>query len=239
MDNMQDLMNSAMTNIKESGYIAEQIEKQLKETVNGIIRDIFREYSDFGKKLKEEIEKQLDVDFSNLGLSGYSATLTTMIRQVITQKMDNDAKAEVDRFLDSIESDLIKPEMKITEIVEKIVELWKDDDPDLRHEGGEFSFHFIQRWPNSSVLNEHYAIYIDKDPDKEPKECEIELHYTADRQEIDDISINRKSMKENTFYTTRNFNVEGFLFRLYAAKSKIINDANQVEIEFDGENDDY
>jgi BMFP domain-containing protein YqiC len=237
MDNLQELMNTAMAEIKDSGIIKETVKKQLNDTVSHIVKDMFNYYSDFGKKLKEEIKSQLQIDLSNLGIGGYSSTITTMIRQIIKEKIENDAAKEVERFLADIEDHDIKPEMKITEIVEKITEMWKENDFDLKSDGGVFSFHFIQRWPGDRTLKHCYNIYIDKEEGKEPHECEITLDYNNERQEIDDISIQSKSMKENIFYTTRRWNIEGFLFRLYSAKPTVTNDADQVEIDIYGEND--
>lgn len=243
MKDMKELMNEAFDGIQKEGFIEKTVKAQIEKTIASLISDTFRDYSDFGKELKKAIKNEIKIDFSNLSLGAYSATITTMIGEIIKEKMNEDSRKEVERFLVSLESNNIPKELKITDMVKRITEIFSDNyylyEGIEEHEGFEFSFHFFKRWPEESgTLGNHYKICIDPEEYKEAKDCLIKIDYDSGDQEIDKIDIDNKEIMKGRFYSTRKYELEGYLFQLYANKSKLINNADEVETYVYGEYED-
>lgn len=242
MKDMKELMNEAFDGIQKEGFIEKTVKAQIEKTITSLIHDTFRDYSDFGKDLKEAIKNEIKIDFSQLSLGGYSTTITTMIRNILKEKMNEDSRKEVERFLVSLESNDIPKELKITEMVKKITDNFKQNycfhDGIEKGEGFTFTFDFFKAFPSSDILKDHYKICIDPEEDKSPNECLIRIDYNSDSEEITEVTIEDRSVTENTFYSTKKWTLEGYLFQLYANKSKLINDSENVETYVYGEYED-
>lgn len=76
---LNKIVNDKMTELKESGYVEERVAHHLKKTVDDIVEDCLRSYSDFGKKLKEEVKKQLDFNLERLDIPSYNQVILNVI----------------------------------------------------------------------------------------------------------------------------------------------------------------
>ncbi len=235
MKGFRMMVNEAMIEIENDGFIEKTMKETIEKTVTGIIATSFRQYSDFGKAMQEAIKNEIKIDFDKLSLGAYSTTITAMLSGMMKEKMETDARVAAERFLKTIDAGKIPEELKITEMVEHIAGLWTEYDEDAKREGFTFSFHYVQSWPDRETLKHCYSIRIDKEAGAEPSECEINIDYDDERQEITDVEINKQSVKNTTFYTTKSWNIEGYIFQLYANKVKLINDAEDVEPYVSGE----
>jgi hypothetical protein len=81
---------------------------------------------------------------------------------------------------------------------------------------------------------------MDKEPDKGKMECEIDIWYSRENGAIRDLTVSSKSAKETTVFSTRKWQLEGYLFRLYANHTKIIagGDSDYIDTYVPGEYDD-
>ena len=226
---LQKILNQSFEKLVESGKIEEAMEKNLESCIGGIVRDLFIYSGEIRKSLEDHIKANLNIDTKQIPLTAYSQSLVNMVNEALEKSFQEDGEKQIKKITEKMMTMEIPKEIKISEIVEKFIESWVKYDEDKRDYGFEFTFHFIQKWPNSDTLKHCYLIYLDEKPDKEPRECEYQLNYDIEDQEIDDFEIYGKKASDTTYMNTRGYGIKAWLFRLWAAKPKVINDASEVE----------
>ncbi|WP_321814608.1 MULTISPECIES: hypothetical protein [unclassified Paraburkholderia] len=228
MEQLQSAVNAAFSNVVASGVIEKAIEEQLTKCVTSIINDHLRSYSDFGKQLEKAVESALKVDFDNLGLPGYNDLILKIIRAQVAQHTSGSIAGQIEEQM----KELLAPapaEIKLSTLVEEFIKDAHDeigcscDSPDritlvVRDgtDGGRYS-----------TLKDFYHIYLDAQPDKEHYRCAYRI--AVHDGHVYSVTIDEKDPSKTFFVGP----VRGFdkrVFQLYAAKSKLIVDGNEDDI---------
>ena len=85
MIDLNKIVNETLVNLEEEKFVEKVVKERLEKTITGIVYDVFREYSDFGKSLKTYIEGNLNVDLDKLGLQGYNTLALEAIKEQLDQ----------------------------------------------------------------------------------------------------------------------------------------------------------
>lgn len=214
---LKQMMNDAFDKIQESGFVEQTIEARIQETLKSIINDLFRDYSDFGKSLKEQLSKKVAVNLGNIDLPAYNVMIENYIKQQTTQLMNEEyAKLTQDRLSEILKKEE-KREWKLSEIIEKIVEENSEEQHENQFE--KLSLHF-DNWHK-----DFWHIRIDPEEGKDKYQCCIDI-------DIGDGKITHAKIGE---YNTKDFKKEKFV-RLYGVEALIFRLFSQgcsVEVDQD------
>lgn len=220
------LVNDSLKKIEKEGFVQEVVDKTLKKTIESVIDDLLRAWSPFGKNLKEEIESKLNINLKNLDIASYNQIVLNAVKerldQAIYQQGIEQIKADMDEMLANEKS-----EYKLSEIIEK---LKRDNDEDAREEGWDEISLYVEK---DRTLN---FIYFDAEPEKEKYQCRYEIVTHPEDDRIHSIEINDRKL-DNKLIMGGLRGLEKVLFLMFAHKSKLILDDEDIDFEYDY--DDY
>jgi len=217
---LEKVVQDTINNMVSSGKVTEMIEKHLTNTVDEIVKDALRSYGDFGKSIKDAVNKCLNIDLNNMKLLDLSVVINKTINEQLSQSIDKNLLKSVNETIKDITGELEKQEWKISEIID----LLKQDAEDYDKDNSE-KITLITVLDNSYGKYVHY--YFDYKEDKGKYECQFQLD-TKDG-EVYNFTGGKLSPKGNDIRFSPVFgSFEKMLFRLYASKATIINDSEDV-----------
>lgn len=218
MDDLKSAVQTAFGNVVSSGAIEAAIEKQLASTIASLIQAELREYSDFGKAIKECVQQAVCVNLDRLDLPSYNE----LILQIIRRQMDAALQSDVVKQLeDNMAKLLVAPPAEITmeALIEAFVEHHKED-----KDGDDFTL-LMER--------KHGTTYISLDEDSGKSEYSCDYRLAVDRDgKVYSLTIGTKDVAK-TIFTGPFYNFERMLFQLYAAKTKLIIAPDEQAEDFD------
>ena len=229
MLDLNAIVQDTISNMDHEGTIKDLIEKKVSSTIESVIEASFREYSDFGKGLKEYVEESLNIDFNRLGIEGYHDHILKIIGGVIDAKLKGDSERKLKETLDQIIVEAPK-QIKLSEIISMMKEQYTEDASDADN-----------RWENMTCIvqdrNDAFFMYIslDSHPDKSKHSCafRIGLHKNRSKDnvwEVFTISIDGKSMRD-TMFAGPFYQTEKLLYQIHCFNSEFIVDLDDSEIE--------
>ena len=123
--NIESTITAALESALAPDRIREQIEKQIAGTVDAAIKDAFREYSDFGKTVKEAVAGDVPHDLSLEGAANWNHAINQIIRERLAAVNNERIAQAINPMLDKL---LVQPpkELKVSELVRKAAEMWGD-----------------------------------------------------------------------------------------------------------------
>lgn len=213
--------------------LPEIIKEKAERLLNDIFNDLFRSYSDAGKKIKEVIEKKLDINLQEFDMVDYNALIANAVNKELGVLVKTESIEPVLKLTRAATGFMKKKEIKLSEIHELVIETAASDD---YKDEKEISFHVTYN-------EEHgwFTIAIDLDENIEVKNCTIEM-LINEKSGIIFIfrtkgkwygSENRKQPNPSAL---ANYDLlQHKLFRLYSAQVKVIID----ETEFENNYEDY
>lgn len=219
--NIQEQVQSALNNIVASGTIEEIITKKVEKTIEDILTDSLRSYSDFGKKLEEVIKQSLQIDLSKISTIGYQQIVVDIVKQKLQEATLNHISEPIEKALNEVIAPFEKRTYKLSEIIEKYKEhQWDSSDDDEM----EISFHVEE----SSYGSIH--IGFDKENDKKKYNCEYQFSIDKKGNNIYSFEIKGwKSQKGDLRSSSIHGEFDHFIFNLYASQCPIEIDENWVE----------
>jgi len=223
---LNKLVNESLAKIEQEGFVQVTVEKQLKKTIESIVDDLFRSYSEFGKNLKKEVESHLSVDLEKLNIAGYNVMVLNAVQEELDKLVHTQGIEKIKCSLTELLGEVPK-EYKLSELIEEFKEDVLSDDSD--YSGREISFH---------VKREYGSIYIsfDRDDDKSEYRCQYRIWAEKDGS-ITTIKINDKEFN-NKVIMGGLWGFDKTLFKIYSTGTKIIIDDGDVDIQFEECEDD-
>ena len=221
---LEKIIEEQFKEIIESGFIKKTIQEQLKKTIESIIGDCLRAYSDFGKEVEKQVKKALSLGNMELNLPAYNQLILTWITEIINNTIISTGKEQIEKNLKKFFKPLEKSEYKISEIID----IFKKD---FGEDGESGDITFIR--DKSSSSDGYVSFYFDAEYDKDKYLCDYSLR--INKEGLWDITLKGeegKKIKNATFY-----GFDSFLFQLYAARVKIIDDYEDVNTSY-GDYDD-
>lgn len=226
--NIQEQVQSALNNVVSSGKIEEIISKKIEKTIEDILEDSLRSYSDFGKQVKEIINQSLQIDLSKINTLGYQQIVVDIVNQKLQEATLEHISKPIEAVLNEVIAPFEKRTYKLSEIIEKYKEHeWDSSDDDEV----EISFHVEE----SSYRSIH--IGFDKEKGKRKYDCEYQLSVNDDKDKnIYSFEIKGwKSQSGDLRASSIHGPFDHFIFNLYASQCPIEID----EVETYWSRDDY
>lgn len=197
----------SLDNIIKEGYVENKITERLKETINDIVDDSLKSYSDFGKNLKGVISNSINLNAEELSLPEYNQLILNAIKNKLDIVMTNEGIRKIEQDIESLLSGE-KKNWKMSELIEKLKEEFSDEARESEWE--EISYH-EERSNYSSGLN---FIYFDHEPNKKSYECEYRLVIKGNR--INSVTSGSKKYNKSFVYE-KLYGIEKLLFKLFAS----------------------
>ena len=124
---MQGLVLASFQKLEADGTLAKLVEEQVKSTMQGLVQSALREYSPFGKALKERIEAQALVNFDELNLPTYNSILIQAIEREYMGAARNSGVEKVAELVRSIVGSDDPMTIKLSQVIEAMREDYIDD----------------------------------------------------------------------------------------------------------------
>lgn len=223
---MQDMTNAvaaAFQNIVASGAIEKAIEENIAKTVSSAIKQQLESYSDFGKKLSDHVKSALQVNFDDLGLSGYNDLILKIVRAQVDAHVGNVLAKQVEEQM----AKLLQPapaEIKLSELIKDFIERNKPDGCEC---GGsdQISLHIEESRYGSRWIG------LDKEEGKSEYSCEIRFAVSESDGKIFGLRLDGKEA-DKTLFVGPIYGFERSLFQMYAAGTKVVVDGDSAD-DFD------
>ncbi|MCC5465564.1 hypothetical protein [Pelosinus baikalensis] len=217
---LNKLVNESLAKIQQDGFVQKVVEKQLKSTIESIVDDLFRSYSDFGKNLKKEIESQLKINLNELNLAGYNVMVLNAVKEKLDEAVTIQGVEKIQQALDAMLGD-VKKEYKLSELIKKMKE---ESNEYGDHNGEEISFHIDS---DRRILT---FISFDEEDGQSEYECKYRLSVSKDGK-VTSVKIGNKELK-NSVIMGGLYGLDETLFKIYASGAKLIIDEDDVNLEY-------
>lgn len=228
---MDEMVKKAFEEIQSSGFIENQIKINLEKVVKETVAELLQSYGEFGKGLRNHLLTELKFDPSRLNIEGYQSLLLDTTKGLIDHAIRVEGVEAIKTALDRLFGDA-PDEIKLSELVNKMKHFMLEHG-NAYADGTEFTF-IVKR------ENDDYFTYIalDPKPGKTFYQCEYRIGVT-----------NREGSIFTAYVADRSFNsrevmnglygFEAYLFKLYAHKTIIIMDEEDVNTYYpDGDEED-
>ena len=219
--NIQEQVQNSLDQIVSSGKVEEMISAQVEKTIDSIIKDSLREYSDFGKTLKKAVESALEINLEQVSVLGYQQIVVDIVNEKLKAAVMEKIATPIESALSQIIAPFDKRTYKLSEIIEQYREKEYDSSDD---DYVEISLHV----EHSSYGTIHVA--FDKSPNKERYECEYQLSIDKKESAIWSFEIKgwrpqRGDLRAQAIHGP----FDHFIFNLYASKAPIELDERDVD----------
>lgn len=221
---IQVIVQQQLEKIINEGKLEEIIRVKVEKTLEEVVQDAVRSYSDFGNGLKEEINKALKIDFERISAVGYNHIVVSVVKDHLDKRLLEYIKDPIAQDIDEYLGQLEKKEWKLSEIIDK----FKQDEIEDKHEGGEITLHIEK----SNYGSTH--IRFDKEDEKRSYDCEYQLSldtktgipysFQAGKYNPHNGDLRRSSLHGS---------FDKFIFRLYAQRVSITVDECDTEYYYD------
>ena len=206
MKELKQAVSNAFDKIVASGTIEQAIEKRLTETITNAVNDQLRDYSDFGKAIKEQVSKAIAVDLADAGLPTYGHLVTEIIRRRVDASMQGQFAAQLEKDIAA----LLAPapaEITLEALIEEFIKAYEDG-----REGERFTL---------LIENEGRGfqyVYLGKNERTDKYSCDYRIG--VHNGEVYTLNFGRQDVQKSLFIGP----LGGFgklLFQLFTAKSKL------------------
>ncbi|EIS9525227.1 TPA: hypothetical protein ACMWN4_002175 [Clostridioides difficile] len=230
--NLNKIMNDALMELEESGFVEETVKNQLEETIKRVVNEIFGSYSKFRKNIEQHLGENINVNLAELDIQKYNLLVANVVKEKVDTTMKGQGIEHLKRNLDNMLVGLEK-EYKMSELLEEL----KEDKYNLdEYSGDEDCITFILE----SSFNPKWARWIEFDeyPNKSRYNCEYSILLRNDGTIASFRYQNREISSKDIMNGFGNFG--DLLFKIYAHNSKIILDCGNDADDYDLTNgEDY
>ena len=230
--NIESTITAALESALAPDRIREQIEKQIAGTVDAAIKDAFREFSDFGKTVKEAVAGVVPHDLSLEGAANWNHAINQIIRERLSAVNNERIAQAINPMLDKL---LVQPpkELKVSELVRKAAEMWGDS---WKRDGSDRPSVEIEH--SEGVMMDFYRIKMDPRQTRESyRSWPVDIAVTGEGN-VYGLRIDGQDMK-NTKFAGRFYDFEAYIFALYTGGTKLVLDTEDFDdIYYGEENDD-
>lgn len=220
---LEKVVQSQLDALVKDGSVDKIVKGTLEKTMQSIINDVLRDYSDFGKELKKQVAAAMNIDFEQMKLMDYNHIVTGIVRDQLDKTLFESAIKPISENLKEYLGALDKKEWKLSEIIAEFAK--------GVGENGHFDI--------SLDVEESHGfthIYFDEEKRKRKYDCGYNINvykekiYGFKANKYNTITHNLDLKKESI---SRSF--DAFIFRLYACQATIEIDEHDclTENEYD------
>ena len=228
---LNKMVVASLEKMEAEGQVQKLVDQHVQSTVNSVVKDLFGDWSDFSKELKDKVKEALQINFNDLNLSTYNHLILQAIKDKLDDEINNQGIAQIKNQIENLLSDC-KREYKLSELVKELAEEY-DDASDLGYdEYHEMTLHIDDPYGS-------YWIAMDARNDISEYSCKYRLHVNKDGRvysiKINDDEYSLKSTPNNDFDVKSIIHglhgLEETLFKIYASGAKIIIDEEKCQLE--------
>jgi len=212
---IEKIVNEKFLEIVQSGKIEKMIEEKLLSSIKSIVNDCLQSYGNFGTEIKKKIQESLQIGNMKLDFPSYNQLVCNWIMEIVDNQIIHTGKEQMQENIKKFFIPLNKSEYKLSEIVQA----FKDSICVPSHNR-------IALFIDNSDYDGYISLFLDEDPEKSKHSCEYYIRINKDgiwAAELEDANI----LKSKALMLHR---FEAFIFKLYAAKVKIIDDSKDDSI---------
>lgn len=218
MNDLKHAVAKAFDNVIASGAIEQAIEKQLASTITSLINSELREYSEFGKAIGAKVKESIAVNLDRMDLPSYNDLIIKIVRAQMDGVMQGDAAKQLEANMAKL-LETAPAEITLEKLVEDFINEHKED----KH-GDEFTLRIDRKYGSTYVS-------LDVEPNKSEYACDFRLAVDQDGK-VYSFHLGGKDVGK-TMFTGPLYGFERTVFRLYAAKSKLIVGAREEASDFE------
>lgn len=223
--NLQEQVTTELQKVIDSGFVESCIQSNLEKTISGIISDSLREYSDFGRELRDLIEAKMSLSLEQIDVPEYATIVGKYIEEALLHCADNSVQQLILPQVKELFGLLEKTDWKLSEIIEQYTELLSSDED----KAGEIYLECRQ---------EYGSWWISFGTQKGNYYSDYKYRFGADVKtgQIFFFTINDK--KVDLTQDTHKNSISLFLLKLYAQRCRIIAiDENDCDLSYGNEYD--
>ncbi len=235
MADFNDSVKSALEAMTQDGSIDEIIKKELSKTVQSIVSDQLRSYSEFGKALEAKISSELSIDLSTVNFSEYNQTILNLIQGNLNNAVTEDAAKKLNSDIEKLFGAPPK-EIKFSEIIEK----YKNENNDYERDEAEKIALIIEEKQHGNIrigLNPKNTKGYSDEEINSWHDCEIYLSVRLDKEDGKKGKLSYTSDKSgltpHQFMPTCLHGTSRLLYQLYCAGSTLIFDEGVDSEDYD------
>lgn len=220
------IVNNTLSELKEEGYVEKIVKKQLEKTIQDIIEDSLRSWSDFGKELKQQVQEQMNFNLEKLDIPSYNHVVMNIIKNELERSVHEEGAKQIQESIQDLLG-TAKKEYKLSELIKEIVE----------HDCELNELDYDDYKEITVIVEDKYGskyVYIDPEEDKPWYQCKYKLVLD------DDLTVRRAEIGEKSFDNKvimgGLFGVDATIFKMWIRKSKLIIDRYETSFsnpEFD------
>lgn len=209
MKELQDLFNERLKNYFESDAITKKIDEAISKCFDDCIDSSFR-FGDLKNSIQDVVKEKIGVSIDSIDLQSYNAVLSKKLNEEMTRFTNDESNQLLSNMLSGLFSEAPK-EITLTELINKIVSHHRDDNDDPSDYGDYYHLNFEQ--PHGLG----FSLEL-KESDEQYSTSLTSLYLMGEDDESLRLAIDFKCDISNP---TCLHGINGFLFKLYAAKTKI------------------
>lgn len=227
---LNKMVVDSLSKMESEGKVQEIVKKHIESTVNEVVKDLFGNWSDFSKELKNTAKEALNINFKKLNLSSYNHLILQSIKDKLDDEITNQGVAQIKNQIEELLSDT-KREYKLSDLVKELADEIKDLDELGYDECHEMTLHI------DDPYGSHW-IGMDAKNDISEYSCKYRLHVSKEG-EVYSITINEQEYSRKR--SVNDFDIkavmkglsglEETLFKIYTSGAKLIIDEDRCELE--------
>jgi hypothetical protein len=220
---LEKVVQSELDTIVSEGVVQKIIRKQLESTITSVISDSLREYSDFGKELKDAVKNAMKIDFKELSMVEYNHIVLGVIKEQLDKTLYENAVTPIRTAITQYIGVLDKEEWKLSEIISEFTTKGLDESD----EG--FNITLIVEESSHGYVH----VFFDEKGDKRKYDCEYQLDITKEGRVYSFKAGKYNPLTEKVDLTKRPIHgsFDTFMFKLYASGIKVIVDEDYCKTE--------
>ena len=223
---IQVLVQQQLEKIIQEGKLEAIVRGKVEKTLEEVVQDMVRSYSDFGKGLKEELTKAFKIDFHRISMVDYNTIVTSIVKEHLDKHLMLYVKEPIANEIKEYVGGLDKKEWKLSEIVETFKKYEISDEE--RYNGGEITV-IVEKSNYGTTY-----IHLDEKARKKSYECEYKMALDTQKGvpysfDVGKYNCHRGDLRYNSLHGE----FSKFFFRLYAQKVTIIVDDYETEYYHD------
>lgn len=230
MMDLNKMVMDSLAKMESEGKVQAIVEKHVESTVNDVVKDLFGNWSDFSKELKNTAEEALQINFKELNLASYNHLILKVIKDKLDDEITNQGVAQIKNQIEVLLSDA-KREYKLSELVNELAEEIENLNELGYDEHHEMTLHIDDSYSS-------YWIGLDSRSDISEYNCKYRIMVNS-RGELCSVKINdeesysRKNINEFDVKAVLNglHGLEETLFKIYTSGAKLIIDEDYCELE--------
>jgi hypothetical protein len=208
LPDLQKVVAEQFESLVQSGAIESMLSKTLEKTVDEAVKAEMREYSDFGKAIREKIKAALMVD-DLADLPNYGNFISGIVRKNVDSQLHGAYAAKLADDLEKLFCD-VPAEMTLEQLVADFKQHVKQDWRDHDHR---MTLH-LKEWDSGG-----FVVELDRKSRAERYSCEVQFQVNQEGS-IYALRINKSDVSKDLFVGGLN-SFERALFRMYVQGTKL------------------